>query len=246
MPKLRVLLTGPSGRIGPHLLSAFENSYDLHTFDLKPSPRPDSHVGTLQDLDSLRAAMRGVDVVMHLAATSDEAPFLSELLPNNIEGLYNLLEAAHLEGVRRVVFTSSVQVAWRDLTSKAPVETENHAPCSLYGVSKIFGEVLGQWFHNYRGLEFIAIRLGWFEVTERLEKDSWINNVWISPRDAVQLFGRAVETPGIGYAVINGTSKTPQELLSLRSARDLLGYAPQDDVNAHFEHLELQKAQTPK
>lgn len=182
--------------------------------------------------------MRGVDVVMHLAATSDEAPFLEEILPNNIEGLYNLLTAAHLEGVRRVVFTSSVQTVWRSLEKEGgAVPTDVQAPCSLYGVSKIFGEVLGEWFHNYRGLEFIAIRLGWFERTENLEPGSWINNVWISPRDAVQLFQSAIETPGIGYAIVNGTSNTPQELLSLQTARQLLNYQPQDDVNAHFSEL---------
>ncbi len=236
MSKLRVLLTGPSGRVGPYLLSDFEKSYDLHTFDLHSSSRPQSHVGNLQDIQSLREAMRGIDVVMHLAATSDEAPFIEELMPNNIEGMYNLLSAAHLEGVRRVVFTSSVQTVGHQPNKEfEPIETDVHAPTSLYGVTKIFGEVLGQWFHNYRQLEFIAIRLGWFERTELLQANSWINNIWISPRDSVQLFQKAIETPNIGYAVVNGTSKTPCETLSLKSARELLGYEPQDDVNKMFE-----------
>lgn len=231
MSRLRVLLTGPSGRIGPHLLPDFEQRYDLHTFDLSPSPRPQSHVGTLQDLASLRAAMRGIDVVMHLAATSDEAPFLEQLVPNNIVGLYNLLTAAQMEGVRRVVFTSSVQTIWHRLeASDQPVETEGYAPFSLYGVSKVFGEVLGQWFHQHHNLEFIAIRLGWFAPIKQLECDSWINNVWISPRDAVQIFQKAIETPEVGFAIVNGTSQTPRELLSLQSARELLDYQPQDTV----------------
>ncbi|BCM92517.1 uronate dehydrogenase [Abditibacteriota bacterium] len=238
MSQLRVLLTGPSGRIGPHLLPAFEESYDLHTFDVSPSPRPQSHVGTLQDTDSLRAAMRGIDVVMHLAATSDEAPFLEQLMPNNIEGMYKLLDAAHLEGVRRVVFVSSVQVIWDHLArTNEPIETDIQAPSSLYGVTKIFGEVLGQWYHQHRGLEFIAIRLGWFEIYERIHRDAWINNVWISPGDAVRIFQRAIETPGIGYAIVNGTSDTPKELLSLKSARELLNFEPQDSVEKIFSAL---------
>lgn len=235
MSKLRVLLTGPSGRVGPHLLPDFEKSYDLHTFDLHPSPRPNSHVGSLQNIESLREAMRGVDVVMHLAATSDEAPFLEELMPNNIEGMYNVLTAAHLEGVRRVVFTSSVQtVSHRWHKKNQPVETNVNDPQSLYGVTKVFGEVLGQWFYNYHKLEFVAIRLGWFERTELIKPDNGINNIWISPRDSVQLFQKAIETPDVGYAVVNGTSKTPREVLSLQSARELLGYEPQDDVDKMF------------
>ena len=229
MPPLKVLLTGPSGRIGPHLLAPFERCYQLSTLDLQPSTRANSHVGDLNDLDSLRRALRGVEVVLHLAATSDEAPFTQELLPNNIGGLYNLLEAAHLEGVRRVVFASSVQAVWDEFgRTDAPIETDVNAPCSLYGVSKIFGEVLGEWFHRHRGLEFVAIRLGWFEQTEKLETDAWINNVWISPGDCARLFRRAIETPDIGFAIVNGTSVAPREILSLRSARELLNYQPCD------------------
>ncbi len=231
MPQLKVLLTGPSGRIGPHLVAPFDQRYELHLFDIAPLPHPRSHIGSLQDMESLRRAMRGMDAVLHLAATSDEAPFREELLPNNIEGLYNLLDAAHQEGVRRVVFASSVQTVWCGFDqTEAPIETDFYAPCSLYGISKIFGEMAGQWYHQKFGLEFVAVRLGWFEQTELLRPDSWINNVWISPGDAVQLFQRALETPNLGFAVVNGTSDTPRELLSLRSARELLGYEPQDQV----------------
>jgi nucleoside-diphosphate-sugar epimerase len=153
------------------------------------------------------------------------------LLPNNIEGLYNLLTAAHMEGVRRVVFTSSVQTIMHRMDkTDEPIEPNVYAPCSLYGVSKIFGEVLGQWYHHHRDLEFIAIRLGWFERIDLLKPRDWINDVWISPRDACQLFQKAIETPNVGYAVINGTSKTPREIMSLKSSRQLIGYEPQDTV----------------
>lgn len=229
MAKTKVLLTGPSGRIGRHLLTPFEERYELHTFDLLPSTRPRSYVGSLQDMDSLRLALCGMDAVLHLAATSDEAPFQEELLPNNIKGLYNLLEAAHLENVKRVVFASSVQTVWNHFDqTQEPIETGVHAPCSLYGISKIFGELTGQWYFHHHGLEFVAIRLGFFSPTELLEPGSWINNIWISPGDAVQLFQRALEVPDIGFAIVNGTSDTPRELLSLRSARELLGYQPCD------------------
>ncbi|RYG53511.1 NAD(P)-dependent oxidoreductase, partial [bacterium] len=164
--------------------------------------------------------------------------FLEELLPNNVEGVYNVLNAAHLEGVRRVVFTSTVQTVWHHLDQREEaVETDVYKPCSLYGVTKIFGEMTGKWFHSHRGLEFIAIRLGWFERIELLEEGSWINNVWISPGDALRLFQCAIEAPGIGFAVVNGTSKPLKEFLSLKSAYELLGYVPQDDVAQIFPRV---------
>lgn len=230
-PRLAILLTGPSGRVGPYLVADFETRYDLRTFDLVPSERPRSFVGDLGSLEPLRAAMKGVDVVVHLAATSDEAPFLEQLVPNNIIGFYNVMEAARLEGVRRVVFASTVQAvggALRD--APAPVETDVYRPNSLYGATKVFGEVVGRWYHDRHKIEFVAVRIGWFQSEDSArENGGSILNIWLSPNDLVSLFQKAIEVPDIGFAVVNGTSIAPRTVLSLQSARDVLGYEPQDD-----------------
>lgn len=233
MDKLKVLLTGPSGRMGPHLVPSFRQRYDLRTFDLHPSDEPHSFVGDLSEIEPLREAMRGVDVVVHLAATSDEAPFVEKLVPNNVIGLYNVFEAARLEGVRRIVFASSIQAVGRAL-NKSPLETDAlPRPVTLYGATKAFGETVGRWYHDTHGLEFVAVRVGGFQPydSEFLSRQAhWVFGIWLSPRDAVELFSRAIETPEVGYAIVNGTSKTKREVLSLQSAREILGYEPQDDV----------------
>jgi NAD+ dependent glucose-6-phosphate dehydrogenase len=229
--RLVVLLTGPSGRIGPHLLPAFEERYDLRTFDLKPSDRPNSFVGDLSSIEDLRIAMRGVDVVVHMAATSDEAPFIEELVPNNVVGLYNVFEAARLEKVRRLVFASSVQTVGIALDhSDGPVETDVVRPNSLYGATKAFGEVMGRWYHDRHNLEFVALRIGWFQdYEEKRRNKGHVSNIWLSPRDLLSLTLKAIEVPAIGYAVVSGASKAPKEAMSLKSARDILGFEPEDD-----------------
>ena len=231
---LAVLLTGPSGRIGPSIVADFETRYDLRTFDFKPSSRPNSFVGDLSSLESLREAMKGVEVVVHLAATSDEAPFIEELVPNNVIGFYNVMEAARLEGVRRVVFASSVQaigLALRD--APGPVETNETRPNSLYGATKVLGEVVGRWYHDRHELEFVALRLGWVVSEEEARKQHGsLLNIWLSLRDLVSLVRCAVEVPDVGFAIVNGTSKPPKTTLSLQSARDVLGYEPQDDSSS--------------
>src|SRR4051794_34050121 len=109
MSRLKVLLTGPGGRVGPHILPTFVERYDLTVVDLKPVDGIESTVITdLQDRELLKNAMTGCDVVVHLAATSDEAPFVEQLVPNNVVGMYNVVEAARQAGVRRMVFASSV------------------------------------------------------------------------------------------------------------------------------------------
>lgn len=232
--QLVVLLTGPSGRIGPHLLPSYEERYDLRTFDLKPCERPNSFVGDLSSIDDLRVAMQGVDVVVHMAATSDEAPFIEELVPNNVIGLYNVFEAARLENVRRVVFASSVQAMGLALDNPdEPVETDVVRPNSLYGATKAFGEVMGRWYYDRHNLEFIGLRIGWFQdYDEKRKNSSHISNIWLSPRDLINLTHKAIEVPGIGYAVVNGTSKPPKTVMSLKSAYEVLGFEPLDDANS--------------
>ena len=228
---MKVTLTGPSGRVGTHLLEPLRAAYELATFDRVACAEPNSFVGDLSAIEPLRAAMRGAEVAVHLAATSDEAPLIEALVEPNIIGIYNLLEAARLEGLRRVVFASSVQAVSRTPRAQGePLGTEMMPhPSSIYGATKIWGEALGSLYHHRHGLEFIALRIGAFEPYDspKLEHQGF-RDIWLSPRDAVALFRAAIETPGLGYAIVNGTSKTERERLSLQSAREILGYEPQD------------------
>lgn len=231
--KLKVLLTGPSGRVGPALVEAFAPVYELRTFDLQPIKGDDAaFAGDLTDLEVLRAAMKGVDVVVHLAATSDDAPFIEQLLRPNIEGAFNVHEAARLEGVRRIVFASSCQATSYN-RDQIPVETDAlPTPRNLYGVTKVFGEAMGRVFHQKHGLEWVGIRIGsWLPRDHaHLKRESGHRRLWLSPRDGASLFRRAIEHPDVGYAVVNGTSRIEGGIMSLQSARELLRWEPQDEL----------------
>ena len=235
MPKLKVLVTGPGGRIGPHLLPTFRAAYDLRVYDRQPIPDvPDAFVGDLQDAALLRRAMEGVDVVLHLAAQADEAPFVEVLVPNNVVGLYNTFQAAHEAGVRRVVFASTVQTVAEyppDYTVRAE---DPPRPMTTYACTKVLGEALGRWYHDKHGLEFVVVRVGAFQPYDSplLRAQQILREMWLSPRDAVGLFRRAIEKPNIGYALVFGTSITERERVSRQPMRDLLDFEPEDDVRA--------------
>jgi nucleoside-diphosphate-sugar epimerase len=234
---MKVLLTGPSGRIGPLIIESLRAKFDLTTFDL-PGHGADFE-GDMSDIEPLRQAMKGVDVVLHLAATSDDAPFMEKILPNNVIGTFNVFEAARLEGVKRMVFASSVQagghIPYRR-EGNTTVETDIlPRPGNLYGASKVFGETMGWVFHNQYKIEFIALRIGafqpydsdWFQIGRAEE-------IWLSPRDCAQIMTLAIEKPGVVYAVVNATSKTSKEVLSLQGARETFGFEPQDDSRDFF------------
>lgn len=237
MSRLKVLITGVAGRIGPHILPTLIERYDLIAVDRKEVDGVESTViADLQDRDLLRESMAGVDVVVHLAATSDEAPFVEELVPNNVIGTYNVFEAAREAGVRRIVFASTVQTMNGRVQTVPIHPAEPPSPITTYGVTKVFGEILGRYFHDQHRLEFIAIRIGAFQPYDShwLKQERGPHNVWLSPRDMVQILTLAIEKDGVGYAVVNGTSKPRREHLSLDEARAVLGYEPVDDAEDYY------------
>ncbi|NNN34599.1 NAD(P)-dependent oxidoreductase, partial [Streptomyces sp. S3(2020)] len=109
MPAPRtVLLTGAAGGLGTLMRDLLPGyGYELRLLDLLPvEGEPDAIVADLADKDAVREAVRGVDAIVHLAGISLEASF-DKILRANIEGTYNLYEAAREEGVPRIVFASS-------------------------------------------------------------------------------------------------------------------------------------------
>ena len=233
---MKVLLTGAAGHIGRCLGPAFGNRYELRTLDRQPNPAdPGQLVADLTDADALRNACAGIEVIVHLAASSsDKSPFVAEIVPNNIVGLYHLLEAARQQSVRRVVFASTAQATSRYPADRTVTTLDPVRPEGPYGATKVFGEALGRMYHEAHGLEFIAIRIGAFQAYDTKWPPAWLRRLWLSPRDCVELFRCAVERPGVGYAIVYGTSALPVEYLSRREAREILGYEPRDRWEEYF------------
>ena len=230
--KHSVLLTGPGGRIGPHILPTFHEQFDLKILDRSPIVgEPETIVADLSSIETLTAAMAGCDTVVHLAATSDEAPFVEELVPNNVIGLYNVFEAARAAGVKRVVFASTVQAVSYYPHDHTVQSTDLPRSVSLYGVTKAMGETMGRYYHDKHGLEFIAVRIGWFlDYEHEWLKSGRANSIWLSPKDAASFLARCVTAENVGYAIVHATSKTNFERLSLAPARKILGWEPEDVV----------------
>lgn len=235
----RVLLTGASGRIGRIISPILAETFDLRLFDKNdPGDIPGLFVGDLADPNGLVAALDGIETVIHLAAQSTEADFVSVLVPNNIVGLHYLFENAVRAGVKRIIFASTIQAFGEHPRDHTITETDLPRPNTLYGATKAFGETMGRWYHDKHGIEFLAVRIGWFLIPdaehdlELIHKHGAYSNIWLSPRDAVQMFTKAVEVPTIGddgYGIVHAISRPLFERMSLAPAKRLLGYEPLDD-----------------
>ena len=112
-----ILVTGASGFIGGHVARLLAERGENIRILIRPSSdlraiadlNVERVTGDLRDPDSLRAAVAGSSVVYHVAADYRLwAKDPEELYRANVDGTRNLLEAARREGVRRVVYTSTV------------------------------------------------------------------------------------------------------------------------------------------
>ena len=189
-------------------------------------------VGDVTDLDSMKSACDGIDVVLHLAGDPSPSATWDSLLPVNVVGTYNAFAAAKHCGVRRVVYASSIHAVsgYPGDVQVGPDFPVN--PGDLYGVSKCFGEALGRYMAEREGVACVAVRIGAFQPRSAARDEDGVKmmDAYVSRRDLNDLLQRAVEADHLKWAVVNGLSDNHFKRLDITSARELLGYAPRDDL----------------
>jgi NAD+ dependent glucose-6-phosphate dehydrogenase len=228
----RVLITGATGEVGHLLAERLRDDYDVVQHGRTPRTPEQEKVlreADLTDYEQVKELMDGVDTVLHLAGAASPDSEWEDVLSANIVGLRNVLEAAREHGVRRVVFASSNHaMGMYDRHEEWPVYP-SHLPRgdSLYGVSKAFGEILGRFYHDEHGLDFLALRIGWVSGDASLVDEDVLRAMWLSEDDTEQVFRRAIEAEvrfGLYYAI----SDNPNRRWDLTNTMLDLGYRPKD------------------
>jgi uronate dehydrogenase len=238
-----VLITGAGGDVGTHLRRELAGRYRLRLSDvkpLKPLARGESFVrGDVRRLPDMLRATKGVDAIVHLGAWSVEGDW-ETILTVNIDGTYNVFEAARRNGVRRILFATSnhaVGFYRRDETIDHRVYPK---PDSRYGVSKVFGEALGSLYADKYGLEVYMMRIG---NVAPAPADKRRLSIWLSPRDLAQLVSIGIDHPGISFEIVYGISGNRRAWYDNSNAFRL-GYRPQDDSEIFAQEI-LQKEKPP-
>ncbi|MBI5124223.1 MAG: NAD-dependent epimerase/dehydratase family protein [Candidatus Omnitrophica bacterium] len=189
--------------------------------------------GDINDIESVRTAMKGMDVVYHSAALADEWISAKEAYRVNVEGTKNLLDAAGENKVKRFVFISSLAV----LGMKDHYGTKSDAPYHKTGDSyidtKIDSEKLVMDYYKKYGLPVTIVRPGFVfgprdnklipRISERLRKKQFmfvgsgknkINTVYIENlADAIILAGRSDKSIGKAYNVTNDSGMILEDLI---------------------------------
>src|SRR5262249_55719614 len=114
----------------------------------------------IRDLDAVRRAVAGVDVVLHQAAVPSVPRSVDDPLTSNevcVSGTLNVLLAARDAAVQRVVLASSSSV-YGDSPVLPKVETMMPEPLSPYAAAKLTTEQYAQIFAQLYGLPTISLR----------------------------------------------------------------------------------------
>ncbi|MEA1939809.1 MAG: L-threonine 3-dehydrogenase, partial [Candidatus Caldatribacteriota bacterium] len=166
----KILVTGALGQIGSELVTFLRKKYgnkNIIASDIKPTAEGvNNQDGIFEQIDCLDAQKiypvikkYKIDTIFHLAAIlsakGENNPQLAWKV--NINGLYNVLEIAR--EYRCAVFTPSSIAAFGPSTPKdnTPQETIQR-PNSIYGVTKVTGELLSDYYHQKYGVDTRGVR----------------------------------------------------------------------------------------
>ena len=165
---MRVLITGGAGFIGSHIAEYFNGKADIRVLDnLRSGYKSNLDgldvefiEGDICDRAAVKAAMKDVDYVFHLAAmvSVPESMFkIAECVDINVHGLLNVLEEAADAGVKKLCFSTSAAI-YGDNPVVPKLETVIPEPKSPYAITKLDGEYYCNMFTREGRLQTACLR----------------------------------------------------------------------------------------
>ncbi|WP_435104457.1 NAD-dependent epimerase/dehydratase family protein [Arhodomonas sp. AD133] len=240
----RLLITGAAGGLGrvasARLGGLAERLRLSDIVDVAPSGDHQEFVRCdLGDKAAVDELVADCDGIVHLGGVSVEDGF-TKILNANIQGVFNLYEAARRHGVGRILFASSNHVIGlhtqdTHLDADAPIR-----PDSLYGLSKSYGEGMAHLYHHKHGIETAIVRIG--SCFER-PRNYRMLATWMSFDDFTALAETVFTVPRLGCPIIYGVSDNDVCWWDNRKAA-YLGWRPKDS-SAPFRDEVLAEAGVP-
>jgi nucleoside-diphosphate-sugar epimerase len=222
---MKIFLTGAEGTLGRSIRAASPEEHELIGVDCS-SDDAGIHAGSFADEALLNELLPGCDAVIHTAAlhgAAIETHTPREYTDLNVGGLVSLLEACRQHGVKRFVFSSTMEIViGRDwcAAGMAVVDEETAPrPDWIYPANKLAGEQLGRYYHQRYGLEFVSLRYMYFSGKPRPSSGLLARQVMAS--DVAAANWKAVSVPDAGFQVLHIGPETPltsQDIVEAQSA----------------------------
>ena len=181
----KVLVTGSDGRIGRVTVHELrEHGYQVTPADLHPTQNWGTQIVDFEDLGQVIGVMQGHDAVVHLAAIPTPTLHTADVVfRNNVLSTFNVLEAATILGIKKVVLASSLsalgspycfrpfELAYVPIDEEHPLLSQD-----CYGLSKMIGEELAEGYIR-RIPDMSIVSLRFTAVSEELDASNWIHSM---------------------------------------------------------------------
>lgn len=134
---MKIAVIGGSGFVGSRLIEKIKNSHNVTNIDKQQSPffSEITHIADVRNVEAMKKELNGFDLVVLLAAEHrDDVTPVSLYYDVNVGGMKNVLEAMDYNGIKRIVFTSSVAIY--GLNKNNPNEQHPADPFNHYGKTK--------------------------------------------------------------------------------------------------------------
>jgi nucleoside-diphosphate-sugar epimerase len=256
--KPKVLITGASGLVGGLTIRDLGHKYAFSGLSRRAVEGIPHIQADITDPAAVRRACAGMDMVLHLAAETEDYDDWDKVMAITIGGTLNLFRAAQEAGVQRVVFMSTGSTMcgyeWFDgspygalarneldrLPADAPMltHTDPPRPDSFYGVGKLFGENTGRLFSDRYGMSVLCIRLGAVLPDDR---PALIRHFpgYLSQADAVQMIDKCLGAPmSLKYDIFDAISENSRRWRDTDHAKTVLGWRPTGSSDT-FDPAEL-------
>ncbi len=224
---MNVAITGITGMVGSHYIKKLFNQ---SAGGEKPNVRAliregsvvdhleafedvDYVMGGLEDKESLAKLVDGMEVLVHLAHYPGPVQTTDELVKVNVNGSFDLLEAARKARVQQVVFMSACTVFGQVLPTvdaDHPLD-ESHPvmPGSLYGAIKSSIESFCHYHHRSRAFNVTILRpVTIYGVKPQIDKSEWFNTIdYLATNYNVDLKG------GTKYVSVDSVTQALQKVV---------------------------------
>lgn len=240
----KILITGCNGLIGRILWNHLADSYELYGLDLTPTSPTNNiiqaDISFPEQIEKAFSLLPTLTFMIHLAGDPRMDADWESVLVNNIEGTRNIYEAAHVHGIKRIIFASSNHVtgAFEGFPPALHINKKNNLisvdhpirPDGFYGVSKATGEVIARLYYELYGLESVCLRIGSVLKNNDPRENPRYECTWLSHRDLVQLVTKSL-LADVKFGIYYGVSNNSRRFWDISNAEAEINYHPEDDAS---------------
>lgn len=244
----KVLITGASGLIGGLVIRDLSDKYEFSGLSRRPASGIPHTLADISDFEAVRKAAQGMDMVLHLAAETQDYDDYDKVVEVTMGGTLNVYRAAQEAGVTRVVFGSAgstmIGYEWYEGSPYAALadnriqrlpddermltHTDPPRPGDFYSVGKLFGEHAGRLFSDRYGMSVLIIRIGAVLAEDR---PSIVRELpgFLSHRDLISMIDKCLAAPPeMMFDIFHAVSENARRWRDTDHPKRILGWQPQD------------------